>query len=120
MNDGHDWEKLADRKVKGGPFTTRNAAVQAALNSACCDLSEGEEEDFCSDKVGSVDYDGGEHSGCYGSVVQHKFKGTAAPGQKAEMWSNNCGLDDMFQGPFRSRTEAVTALFQSLPDEADT
>ena len=34
-------------------------------------------------------------------------------------WSNNCGLVDVFQGPFRSRTEAVTALFQSLPDEAD-
>ena len=45
-------------------------------------FQKGRKKTFAAAKVDSVDYDGGEHSGCYVSVVQHKFKGTAAQVQR--------------------------------------
>ena len=67
---------------------THSVHIQTApvRSGPCCDLSDGKEDDFRSAKVDKVDYEGGEHSGCYVSVIQCKFQGASLPGQKAYMW----------------------------------
>eukprot|EP00444_Apocalathium_aciculiferum_P045396 CAMPEP_0183546134 /NCGR_PEP_ID=MMETSP0371-20130417/52251_1 /TAXON_ID=268820 /ORGANISM="Peridinium aciculiferum, Strain PAER-2" /LENGTH=151 /DNA_ID=CAMNT_0025748555 /DNA_START=145 /DNA_END=601 /DNA_ORIENTATION=+ len=108
----------------------QEAAAHAGLAAASCDLSGSDEQRSLDGLADFVEYEGGEHSGLSVSVVQRKVQGSNKKSKKAEemwfflfQWTPDSDREGMFEkpqnGPFQSRTEAVQALVDSCPGEAD-